>query len=173
MSRLAKIYVLFLVAFGFSSFVSASMLAIIPGQSYADWAVQKRKQAAKECPVYKKLDQKGKWQIGSAYNLSVVRNMGMFLPSDESAAMKALYDKKVEAENRLKSSGEIDKRPNQSISVTDYIPNFDFFEYCNCIEADVVNSISETLYNSNGTDGLKAEMNHKERCLLKEAKRKR
>jgi hypothetical protein len=173
MNRLMKISFLFMVVLilFFANLLSASMLATIPGQSYANWVEQKRKQAAKECPVYKNLDQKGKWQIGSAYNLSIVNNMGMHLPPEESTVLKEVYKKKVEAENRLKASGEIKKRPNQSISVTDYIPNFNFFEYCNCVEGDVVNSITEALYNSNGTDGVKADMNHKERCLIKEAKR--
>lgn len=173
MNQLVKISFLFqmTLVLGFSNIVLASMLSTTPGQSYTDWVAEKRKQAAKECPIYKNLDQKGKWQIGSSYNLSVGRNLGMFLAPEESAVLKDIYNKKVEAENRLKSSGEIKKRPNQSISVTDYIPNFNFFEYCNCVEGDIVNSVTEALYNSNGTDGTRAAEIHKERCLLKEAKR--
>lgn len=161
----------FFLAIGFSEAASASMFAMIPGQSYTDWKAEKRKQAAKECPIYKNLDQKGKLQIGSSYNLSVARNSGMHLPAEDAAVLKGVYNRKTEAESRIKSSGEIKNRPNQSISVTDYIPNFNFFEYCNCVEGDIVNSITEELYNSKGTDGIKADMNHKDRCLLKEAKR--
>lgn len=149
----------------------ASMIAVVLGQTYTAWIQAQAKQAAKECPLYKDLDQKGKFQIGSAYNLNVQKNIGLHLLPIEKSILEKVYENKVAAEARLKANGEINLRPNQSVSVVDYLPRFNFFEYCNCMQGEIVNSISEAQFNSKGTDGLKAKMIHSDRCLIREAKR--